>query len=86
MLLKCRIILIIGKGSAKKLQCTWAHEMRAALCGGCGSVCGPEDDSSSKRRREGPGDEGEKSRLAGTAGRQFPFKEKWLVKLARSGA
>lgn len=60
--------------------------MREALGGGCGSVCGPEDDSSSKRRREGAGDAGEKSRLAGTAGRQFPFKGKWLVKLAKSGA
>lgn len=62
---------------------TWDEE---ALGDGCGLICGPEDYSWSKGRREGAGNGWAKSRLAGTAGRQFPFKEKWLVMLAMSGA
>lgn len=62
------------------------QERREALGGGCGSVCGPEDDSSSKRSREGSGMRVRKAGWLGRAGRQCPFKEKWLVKLAKSGA
>ena len=34
----------------------------------------------------GQGNGREESRLAGTAGKQLPFKEKWLVMLTKSGA